>query len=71
MVLDGDVMTVFFTCIGDAPESLYMARVPLHGDWTDWRAEPAVEVLRPGTAYEGMDLPEAPSGHCQTNLSWH
>jgi hypothetical protein len=35
--------------------------VDLDGDWGRWRASEPVEVLRPERAWEGADLPVAPS----------
>jgi len=58
---EGDRLHVFFTAIGDAPERVLMSSVPLVGDWTSWRAGPAVEVIRPEAPYECADLPNAPS----------
>jgi len=52
---------VFFTAIGDAPERVLLSTIDLVGDWTTWRASAPVEVLRPQTAYECRDLPDAPS----------
>jgi len=52
---------VFFTGIGDAPERIMMSTMYLTGDWQSWRAQPAIEVLRPQTAYECATLPNVPS----------
>jgi hypothetical protein len=57
----GRRLDVYFTAIGDEPERVMVASVALEGDWTDWRAGEAVEVLRPEAAYECADLPLAPS----------
>lgn len=57
-VLDrGDHLWVFYTRVGDQPERIVVSRVSVQGDWHDWRAEPAVEVLAPLRAYEGADCP--------------
>ncbi len=58
---DGDRLVVFFTAIGDAPERVFRSTIDLTGDWTTWKASPAVEVLRPEAAYECADMPDAPS----------
>lgn len=57
----GDRLDVFWTRVGDAPERIYVSTVDLRGDWMGWRAGPAVEVLRPERAWEGANLPVAPS----------
>ncbi len=57
----GDRLLVFFTAIGDAPERVLMARVDLAGEWTDWKADEIVEVIRPEAPYECTHLPDVPS----------
>lgn len=57
----GDTLFVFWTRVGDAPESLLVSRVALKGDCRSWRAGPPAVLLRPETAWEGANLPVAPS----------
>ncbi len=59
-VRDG-VLQVFWTRVGDAPESILLSTVDLSGDWLDWRESDPVEVLRPERSWEGADLPVEPS----------
>ena len=54
-------MYVFFTAIGDAPERVKLSTIDLTGDWTTWRASAPIDVLKPETAYECTNLPDAPS----------
>lgn len=61
VMLDGDLLTVFFTRTGDAPESISMTRIRLNADPKTWRAEPPISVLAPETDYEGVNLPVVPS----------
>ena len=61
MLKRGDKLFVFWTRVGDAPERIYCYSVDLAGPWTDWKAGEPVEVLRPEEAWEGADLPVAPS----------
>lgn len=61
LALDGDVLSVFYSRIGDAPERIMRATAQLNGPWTDWRLENPVEVLRPEADWEGADLPVVPS----------
>jgi len=59
--LDGNVLSVFYSNIGDSPESILMARIELKKDWKEWVASELVTVLKPEMSYEGADLPDAPS----------
>ena len=61
LALRGSLLYLFFTGLGDAPERVLMSTVELTDDWTLWRASPPVEVLRPETSYECVNLPNAPS----------
>lgn len=57
----GEQLFVFWSRVSDAPERIYCSTVDLAGPWTDWKAGESVEVLRPEAAWEGADLPVAPS----------
>jgi hypothetical protein len=57
----GNLLGVYFTAIGDAPERVLFANVDMDGDWTTWRAGRVSEVLAPQAPYECVDLPNAPS----------
>jgi hypothetical protein len=59
--LDGGVLSVFYSNIGDSPESILMSRIELAKDWKEWIASEPVTTLKPETSYEGADLPDAPS----------
>jgi hypothetical protein len=59
--LDGNVLSVFYSNIGDSPESILMSRIELEKDWKDWAASEPVTVLKPEMSYEGSDLTDAPS----------
>lgn len=61
LALDGDVLSVFYSRIADAPERIMRATAHLDGSWTEWRLEHPVEVLRPEEDWEGADLPVIPS----------
>lgn len=60
LVRDGR-LHLFSHRIGDAPERLLHMVVDTEGDWQDWRAGPAHELLAPELGWEGGDLPVAPS----------
>ena len=53
----GDRLDVYYSSIGDTPERILRATIPLTPDWTKWKAGPSEEVLAPETKYEGADLP--------------
>lgn len=53
----GNVLTVFFTRIGDAPEHICCTTIDMSGNWQTWRATPATPVLHPEEDYEGAALP--------------
>jgi hypothetical protein len=53
----GDELLVFWSRVGDCPERILCSPIPLVGDWTSWRAGPALEVLEPGEPWEGAGLP--------------
>ena len=53
----GDTLHVFWTRVGDAPESILASRIDISGDWKTWKASEPVPVLRPERPWEGADLP--------------
>ena len=61
VLLRGKTLYVFFSAIGDAPERILLARIPLDGDWRNWKASAPVEVLAPRERYECPNLPVTPS----------
>lgn len=61
LLLRGDTLHVFWTRVGDAPESILASTVDLAGPWTGWRARGAEPLLRPERPWEGAGLPVAPS----------
>ena len=57
----GNVLYVFWTQVGDAPERIFCSQIRLDGGWLSWTAGKATEVLRPQTPWEGGELPVQPS----------
>ncbi len=57
----GDTLYVFWTQVGDAPESILLSTIDLSQDWTEWRDSAPVTVLRPEYPWEGADAPIEPS----------
>jgi len=56
-----ELLHVFWSERGDAPERIYMATIDTSVDWMEWQESAAVEVLRPETEWEGARLEVAPS----------
>lgn len=61
VLLRGNILYVFFSAIGDAPEKILLSSIALDGDWSSWKASPPVEVLAPHEPYECPNLPVVPS----------
>lgn len=53
----GQTLWVYYSNIGDEPERIFRSRMELTPDWKNWKAAAPEEMLRPETAYEGVDLP--------------
>lgn len=56
-----DVLHIFFSAIGDAPESILHTTMPLTGDWATWKVGPITQVLTPEASYECPTLPDEKS----------
>ena len=54
-------LDVFWSRVGDAPERILHSRIPLEGDWMQWREEGARVVLEPEHAWEGAGMRIEPS----------
>jgi len=59
--LEGNRLAVYYSRIGDAPESILVSYIDLTPDWMTWKASPPVIVLSPETDYEGANKPLVPS----------
>jgi hypothetical protein len=57
----GNELLVYWSRVGDCPERILCSPVALDGDWTSWRAGPAVTVLAPEEPWEGAGQPLVPS----------
>ncbi len=53
----GNALHVFWTRVGDAPESILASTIDISGDWTTWKASEPVVVLKPERPWEGASLP--------------
>ena len=61
LLVRGEILHVFWTQVGHAPESILWSTIPITGDWSSWQASEPVEVLRPEYPWEGADAPLEPS----------
>lgn len=57
----GDILHVFWTQVGHAPERILMSTIDLSVPWDRWQESEAVEILRPERSWEGAREPVAPS----------
>ena len=56
-----DTLFVFWSNVGDDPERILLSTIDISGDWSTWAAQGRRDALRPEWAWEGADLPRAPS----------
>ncbi|PBB37074.1 hypothetical protein [Mesorhizobium sp. WSM3868] len=54
---NGDLLIVYYTRKGDAPERVIYGSIDLSKEWRRWVVRGRTELLRPGTDYEGAGLP--------------
>ena len=59
--LDGDVLSVFYTIVGDVPERILLSRIRLAADWQQWKESAPEVILEPETEYEGASIALKPS----------
>ena len=57
LLLRGNKLHVFWTQAGHAPERVFMSVIAMDGDWMTWKESDPVDVLRPQTEFEGVNLP--------------
>ncbi len=61
LLIRDNVLYVFWTQVGKAPEAIMVSAITMSGDWTQWTESETREVLRPEHSWEGADLPLTPS----------
>ncbi len=54
--LSGDMLTVYYSNIGDMPECIQRSTIALGPDWKEWKAGPPELVLKPEKDYEGTEV---------------
>ena len=71
LLIRDDLLHVFWTQRGDAPERIYMSTIDINQGWMDWRESDPVEVLRPEEEWEGVNLEIVPSqgGHIDERVN--
>lgn len=57
----GNTLFVFWTRVGDAPESIMVSTIDISGDWQQWRNVGERIVLKPEFEWEGASAPLVPS----------
>ncbi len=57
----GNTLFVFWTQVGQAPETILLSTIDILGDWMKWSESDPIEVLRPVRTWEGADAPLVPS----------
>lgn len=61
VMVRGDSLLVFWTRVGDTPESIMLSTVDLRPDWMTWQHIGERVVLKPEHKWEGADAPIEPS----------
>jgi hypothetical protein len=59
--LDGHVLSVFYSNVGDNPERILLSTIDLRPDWRQWQASEPGVVLEPELDYEGAQLAQVAS----------
>ncbi len=63
ILVDSDHLYIFYTAVGDAPESILMCKIKMDDDIDNWKVISNEIVLKPQLDYEGVDLPLVSSTH--------
>ena len=61
VIVDENVLQIFFTMVGDSPERIKLSTVDLSDDWMNWTASDPIDVLSPELPWEGSEMPQEPS----------
>ena len=61
VIVRDDHLYVFWTRVGDAPESILLSTIDLRSDWMAWSESKEVNVLKPEFDWEGANAPVEPS----------
>ena len=61
VIVRDNYLYVFWTRVGDAPESILLSTIDLRSDWLNWKESKEVMVLKPEFDWEGANAPIEPS----------
>ena len=61
LLIEGDILHVFYSQVGDMPERILRCEITLKGDWHQWHHSAPETVLEPERNYEGITAPLQPS----------
>ncbi len=63
LVQHDDTLWIYFSRMGDAPESIFLTSWDLRGDWRAWEttATEYITIMAPEADYEGIEFPIEPS----------
>jgi hypothetical protein len=61
VIVRDDHLFVFWTRVGDAPESIMLSTIDLRKDWMDWTESQEVILLKPEFEWEGASARNEPS----------
>jgi len=67
LLVINDVLLVFWTQVGDAPERILFSTVNIRDDWGAWYESPSEELIRPEYPWEGVDCAVEPSVRSSIN----
>jgi len=61
LLLQGDILWVFYSRIGDMPEQILVSPVEMKGASDDWEFPDGTDLMRPELDWEGIEFPLKPS----------
>jgi hypothetical protein len=61
LLVRDDALYVFWTRVGDSPESILLSTIDISGDWEQWQESEEILVMQPETEWEGANSPLEPS----------
>jgi|TARA_B110000285_G_C15120839_1_gene617034 hypothetical protein len=62
VLVENNILYVFFSRVGNSPERIVYTAVDLNpDDWKEWKSGPVYELLSPEMKWEGSKLPITPS----------
>ena len=61
VIVRDEHLYVFWTRVGDAPESIMLSTIDISSDWMDWEESEEVVLLSPEFEWEGANAPIEPS----------